>query len=79
MIVGGKKTKIICRLLDRHFKDAEKTDRWLQLENLLLGGMRPVDMIKKGQSDRLISFIKNQIEENKLHFFGYRGSKSLMP
>ena len=47
------------------FGSTSTTDLWMRSENPLLGGLRPVEMIRLGRGDRLIKFIKNSLEENK--------------
>lgn len=59
----GSNTSKICSMLDKFFKDPEKSDQWLRTKNPLLG-MRPWDLILMGKSERLMKFIKNQLAEN---------------
>jgi len=56
----------ITKLLDRFFKNFEKTDAWFRTKNPLLGGFSPWDMIEAGREKKLLKFVKNQLSENKI-------------
>ena len=44
----------------------EKTALWFTLENPLLGNVKPIDLFFRGRGHKVLSFIKNSIDENKL-------------
>jgi hypothetical protein len=52
----------VYELVNSFFKDKEKTNLWLNTENHLLGGLEPVEMIFLGRTEKLIKFIKNQLD-----------------
>lgn len=55
----------ISRLLAEFFKDSpEKVHLWLRLNNPALGGVSPEKMIVWGRHERLLSFVRNQLEES---------------
>jgi len=56
-----------CRQLVREFFKGEpyKVDWWFTTKNILLGGLKPNDLIETGRTQKLLAFIENSIEENK--------------
>jgi hypothetical protein len=51
--------------LSKHFKgDDVKVALWLTTENEALGGLTPIDMIKKGRIEKLLYFVNTSIESN---------------
>lgn len=42
----------------------DKTHTWYHQPNPLLGGLTPNDMVSQGRQDKLIKWIKSQIDEN---------------
>ncbi len=46
--------------------DADKTYTWMVMPNPLLGEVSPKWMIKNGRGEKLLKFIDNAIDENKL-------------
>lgn len=40
-----------------HFKDDEKVDLWLEARNPLLGEQTPLEMIRDGRGEKLLTFI----------------------
>ena len=50
---------------DHYNGDFNKTLRWFYYENLLLGNIRPMEMIINGRTNKLIKFIENTLEENQ--------------
>lgn len=55
----------IIRILDGHFRDPEKTDRWIRAGNSLLRGIRPWDLLQMGKAKKLMLFIKKRLDANK--------------
>lgn len=54
-------------LLLEFFKgDTSKVSEWLRVKNPLLGNISPDRMMKLGRSDKLLEFIKNAIDDNKI-------------
>lgn len=51
-------------LIKDFFDNSEKCDLWMNTENPLLGKIKPIDMIKIGKGENLLSFIKTSISEN---------------
>lgn len=45
--------------------DPDKTWTWFQTINPSLGGLSPLNMIKRGRIKKLEQFIDNAIDENK--------------
>ena len=58
--------KDVRSLIDDFFKDTGTTERWMRTENPLLGGVSPYQMLKWGRGEKLLTFIKNQLAENRL-------------
>lgn len=59
--------RVIIAMLDVFFQgNFKKTDTWIRTYHPLLGNQRPWDMINEGREKKLLKFIKNAIEENKL-------------
>lgn len=55
----------VCELVAEHFDgDKEKTLRWFQVKNPLLGGVSPKDMISFGRYRKLINFIQTTLAGN---------------
>lgn len=52
----------VSALANTYFKDEKKTSQWMNTENPLLGGQEPVEMIFKGRTEKLLKFIKNQLD-----------------
>lgn len=46
-------------------EDAVETWDWFLGKNFLIGGLRPLDMIAFGKTEKLHRFIKTSIEENR--------------
>lgn len=47
------------------FGDGETTRLWMTMDNPLLGGLKPIEMICNGKEKRLLKIIKDTIYENK--------------
>ncbi len=45
--------------------DTQKTWTWFATPNPSLGGVSPMDMIKRGRVDKLKKFIDNALDENR--------------
>ena len=60
--------QIECYMLVFEFfnKNLEKTALWFRTPNRNFGGSSPHTLIDKGRADKLLLFIKNAIDENKL-------------
>jgi len=52
-------------LVNKFFKDPEKTYLWFLSPNPQLGNISPIDIIKNGQSDKLLQFIQTSLSENE--------------
>lgn len=48
-----------------HLLGERKANLWFYTENPNIADIRPVDLIMIGREEKLISFIKNAISENK--------------
>jgi hypothetical protein len=56
---------IICGLVAQFFEgDVPKTALWFKIENPLLGGMSPRDMVRYGRHDKLRRFVISALEED---------------
>ena len=56
----------ILMYLDGFFNgDYEKMKLWVTSKNLHLGGISPLNLILAGRTDKVLLFVKSQIEENK--------------
>jgi uncharacterized protein (DUF2384 family) len=56
------------RLVKEFFKgDNDKTALWMSSPNPLLGNTSPVDMVMAGREDKLLEFVKAQMEANSDH------------
>jgi uncharacterized protein (DUF2384 family) len=55
----------IADLVRGFFKDEEKTKLWFHTENPMLGGIKPIDMIRQGRSEKLLKFVQAMLKENK--------------
>lgn len=52
-------------LIKEYFNDdSRKAIDWFHEINPLLGGIRPIEMIHNGRSDKLLKFIRSQLDEN---------------
>lgn len=52
-------------LVKEFFKgDNKKTIDWFHDINPGIGGIRPIEMIKNGRSDKLLKFIESQLDGN---------------
>lgn len=52
-------------LIKEYFKgDSRKTINWFHEINPSLGGIRPIEMINNGRSDKLLKFIRSSLDEN---------------
>jgi len=57
--------RVILAMLDVFFSGKfKKTDTWIRTKNPLLGDVRPWDMIKAGREKKLLTFIRNAMDEN---------------
>lgn len=52
-------------LISAFFQDTGTMVRWMRAENPLLGGMSPNKMLEMGRGEKLLNFVKTQLEENK--------------
>ena len=53
------------KLVKAHFKgDLDKTARWMSTVNPLLGNTTPEAMVMAGREEKLLQFVKTQLEEN---------------
>lgn len=52
----------ISSLVNTYFNDKEKTTKWLNTSNPLLGDQEPLEMIFKGNTEKLRKFIVSQME-----------------
>lgn len=53
------------RLVREHFQgDQDKTSRWMSTRNPMLGNHSPEDMVMAGREEKLLAFVKAQLEEN---------------
>ncbi len=43
----------------------DKRDTWFNTSNPFLSYLKPIHMIKLGRENKLLSFIKSQLDENK--------------
>lgn len=48
----------ITSLVNRHFNDEQKTQQWLNTENPQLKNQEPIEMIFKGQTEKLKNYIE---------------------
>lgn len=56
----NKEIAIIWELVTEYFKgDLKKTTLWFRVKNPLLGNMSPIEMIRFGRYQKLLSFIQN--------------------
>lgn len=52
-------------LIKEYFKDdPKKAIDWFHELNSSLGGIRPIEMIHNGRSDKLLKFIRSSLEDN---------------
>ncbi len=57
--------KHVFKELASFFKDDyEKTLLWFYVKNPALGGVKPIEMIKNGRTDKLCKFIETALEGN---------------
>lgn len=62
--------KLIVPFFDKHVHEPFETgqqmfDSWVLLENPMLGGVSPVDMLMLGRGEKLIKICKQALSENK--------------
>lgn len=48
-------------LVNKHFEDDYKTNFWFVTKNPLLGGVKPIDMLKLGRGKKLLEFIETSL------------------
>ena len=52
-------------LVRQFFKDDnKKTINWFHEDNSSLGGTKPINMIKSGRVDKLLTFIRSSLNDN---------------
>lgn len=57
----------VFNLVNEFFKgDEQKTMCWLIMPNTLLGGVAPFDMLVCGRGEKLLKFVKQQLDMNVL-------------
>lgn len=54
----------VSHVVNSYFKDEEKTQRWLNSDNPLLGDVSPVEMIFAGRTEKLLDFVKTSLDDN---------------
>jgi len=52
-------------LIEFFHEEPEKVGHWLDTENLMLGGCKPLFMIKAGRISKLYKFIETAKQENE--------------
>jgi hypothetical protein len=57
--------EIVKLLMGFFYYDRKKPRLWLNTPNPLLGGIKPIDMINCGQSEKLLKFVQAMLKENK--------------
>lgn len=61
--MSKKKVQECYDLIKVYFKDEpKKAIEWFHVINPALGGIRPIEMIHRGRSDKLLMFIKSRLE-----------------
>ncbi len=55
---------IAINLVGSFFKDQKRTIIWFQTSNPSLGNISPKEMIRRGRSQKLLSFIQTALSEN---------------
>ena len=61
-----KEIDTISELVFNFFQDNEKAKTWFETPNPLLGNTIPLDMIRMLRISKLLKFVENLLEENKL-------------
>lgn len=56
--------ELYCKVAIFFNNDYDKTDEWFLTDNILLGGLSPIEAFYSGRSDRLAQFINTSIDEN---------------
>ena len=65
--LSGLIRQACCRLVSFHFRKNPGMDsHWLNTLNPLLGNVTPMSMLLRGKEKKLLKFILNQLDENKL-------------
>ena len=60
-----KKAQEAFDLIRGYFKgNTRKSIDWFHEPNPCLGGIKPIEMIRNGRSDKLLMFIRSQLEDN---------------
>lgn len=54
----------VSKLVNMYFKDENKTTKWLNTKNPMLGNTEPMQMVFANRTDKLKDFIKQQLEGN---------------
>ena len=57
----------ICSLVAQHFEgNVSKTELWFKTKNPLFGNISPRDMIRYGRYEKLLRFVTDALEENRV-------------
>lgn len=56
----------VSRLVNTYFNDEEKTTAWMNASNPLLGNQVPTDMIFARRTEKLKSFIEEQLIDGQI-------------
>lgn len=52
--------------LNEFFDDMDKISFWMMTENPHLGNISPFDLFTRGRGHKVLAFVKNALEENKI-------------
>ena len=64
-MTSKKKSQEAFDLIKDYFKgNTKKSIDWFHEINPCLGGIRPIEMIRNGRSDKLLSFIRSRLDGN---------------
>ena len=55
----------VIKLVNEFFGSDKKAELWMTSANPLLGGVSPEDMIRMGRSERLLKFVRYNLDENR--------------
>jgi len=60
----GKQAEAHDLVLEFFTGDEKKTMAWFTTPNPLLGNVEPLDLIRMGQADKVLNFVKTQLGHN---------------
>lgn len=58
-------TELSISLVNIFFKNRKKSVKWMEIANPLLGGLKPIEMVQRGRTEKLHAWILGQLRNNR--------------